>query len=496
MYNTDMDINTITLCPERTIYKRFINDPAKQEDENFFKKKKALQEQYKLAFHMYLAEMYPHLKYEKTNDKVYWDYNDSDGVYKELSFNEVRSLVIKLLIDEDLMAVATEAFVKTVLNRYRASFSENGITFDGFDKDNDWFHAANGWVNLNTLELVPHTPERLSRFASLVVYDKDAICPLYDKFLNEDARLLPEESRVISQFSGILLTKEIKYEKMLTMIGRSGSGKSTLVNIWNYVLGDLATKRRLNHLSGDSSRFIGSTLLGKQLCWFDEVDIKRSEMSNDLGNLITGTTIDIERKGIDGHVEADNQIKCVLTGNRLPLSSEDGMFRRMILIYFERSFTDEGVADKDMLEKMYKESSGILNKMIQGLHDIRKMGGFTMIPGHEERISEYKEASDPIAGFLGIYFEPAKGEEVSATKLFEAYKAYRANDSFVKNLTIQKFGMMLKAQTLPQFAHIQKKHSKIGNVWSGLRLKRGYDFSEFGNITGALVEEEIDDPTF
>lgn len=477
-----MDIKNITLCPEREEYKAFISDPENHKKNDYNKIKKALAEKYKLAFHNYVAEVFPYLLYEKTNDKVYWNYDATAGVYKELSFSEVRGLIIHLLINEDLLGVATEAFAKTVLNRYRAAYVECGVMYNDFDNDGEWFHAANGWVNLSTLAFEPHTPKRLSRLASRVEYNPDAECPVYDKFLQVDTQLMEEETRVINQFSGLLLSKEIKYEKMLTMIGRSGSGKSTMVNVWNHILGDLATKRRLHDIAGDSSRFIGSSLIGKQLCWFDEVDIKRSEMSNDLGNLVSGTTINIERKGIDGHITAANQIKCVLTGNRLPLSSEDGVFRRMILIYFNRSFTEEGIADVGILDKMYEESSGILNRMIQGLHDLRKMNGFTLIPGHEERIEEYKQASDPIAGFLSLYFQPMKEGEVSASELFTAYKEYRNSDNFVKNLTVQKFGMLLKAQTLVQFSQIEKKHTKGGSVWQGLILKDQYEFSDFGGI--------------
>ncbi len=484
MYNENrMNLENITLCPERTEYKKFINDPESKKNlkpEEFNAIRKALQEKYKLAFHNYVAEIFPYLRFETGEEKVYWNYNIITGVYDEVAMTTAKEWVIKLLIDENLLSSATEAFAKTVLSRYRACYAERGSCYDDFDNDDNYFHASNGWVQLDTLAFTSHTPERLSRRKSAVKYDAKAVCPHYDTFLDTDIRVAADAVRVMDQFSGLLLTPDIHYEKMLTLIGRAGSGKSTLLNIWKYVLGGMATQKKLSGLSGDKSRFLGSSLIGKTLCWFDEVDAKRAEMDNSLGTLITGETIDVERKSIDTRVEARNKIKCVLTANSLPLSLEIGMFRRLILINFTRSFYDEGITDNELKYTLQAEASGILNRMLKGLKDLRDMRGFTLIAGHEDLVEDYKNASDAISGFLSTYFEPAVGEEVLASELFEAYKTYRVGDNFTKSLTPQKFGMMMRVQPLTAFSKITSKKYTNGNRWVGLRLKNEYKFNQFG----------------
>jgi phage/plasmid-associated DNA primase len=235
-------------------------------------------------------------------------------------------------------------------------------------------------------------------------------------------------------------------------------------------------------MSGDSFRFLGSSLVGKSLCWFDEVDAKRTEMGNSLGTLITGKTLNIERKGVDRRIEARNKIKCVLTANSLPHSLEHGMFRRLILINFTRSFYDEGIIDNQLEDVLQTEASGILNRMLKGLKDLHDMRGFTVIAGHEDLVEEYKNASDPISGFLSTYFEPVAGEEVSASELFEAYKTYRVGDNFTKSLTPQKFGMMMRVQPLTAFSKITSKKYNTGNRWVGLRLKKEYKFNNYGML--------------
>lgn len=477
------DVTNITLCPERAIYKRYINNPESKDDKDFFKKKKALQEQYKLAFHNYFAEVYQHLHFEVGEDGVYWNYNEVSGIYEEINGTTAREWVMRLLIDEDLIASATDATAKTVLARYRSCYTERGHAYDDFDNEDLWFHAENGWVNLESLVFEEHTATRLSRRKSAVAYDAKVVCPVYDKFINEDLLLKEDQIRVIDQFSGLILTKEMKHEKMLTLLGRTGCGKSTLLNTWSRVLGEMALEKKLTELSSESARFAGSQFVGSTLCWFDEVDVKKAEMGNSLGTLVTGKHINVERKGINGIKKAVNSVKCVLTANRLPMTAEIGIYRRLILINITASFVEAGTVDRDIDMKLGNEASGILNRMIKGLQDLRKMGTFTMIAGHDDLIEEYKAQSDTIAEFLDEYFDVGTENDFIETKnIYESYRHFAEGNSWTRSITPQKFGRLLASQPLTRFAKIAPKRTMDSRGWTGLKLKKEYKFSETGLI--------------
>jgi putative DNA primase/helicase len=366
-------------------------------------------------------------------------------------------------------------------------YSERGSRYNDFDDVGDFFHAHNGWVNLVKGVLEPHTPERMSRRKSAVVFDKDARCPLYDTFLDTDMRLEKDQVRVVDQFSGLCLVGDISHQKMLTLIGRPGCGKSTLLNAWVHTLGDMSVERKLTELTGDAMRFAGSTFVGATLCWFDEVDVKKAEMGNTLGTLITGSHINIERKGVNGILRGRNTMKCVLTANRLPNAAELGIYRRLILIELKHSFSDSGDARLDVGRRLEEEASGILNRMIRGYQDLKKMGTFTMIAGHEDIIETYKAQSDTVAEFLDTYFEPVLGdgdddyddEGIEGVVLRDAYNHFTNNKSFIL-LTPQKFGRLLASQPLTRFAKIESRVVRKGDntvrIWSGLRLKNEYEF--------------------
>lgn len=454
---------------------------------------KARKQEYLTVFHEHVAAEYPTLLYERGEDKVFWTYNEDTGVYDELTYAIVRGYVLSLLIEEDMKESAKETVAKDVLARYRAVYTERGVRYEDFDAEDAWFHAANGWVHLDTLAFEDHTPERLSLRVSAVAYDKDATCPTYDMFIDEDIQLKKDEVRVLDQFSGLILTRDMRHQKMLTIIGRPGSGKSTLIELWREVLGDMAVQLHLNEVVGDNARFIGGELAGRTLCWFDEVEPKKSEFDNALGEKITGSTITIERKGINGRPKVPNYLKNILTANSLPYASTQGIYRRIIYIEFNHSFTSDGTVDRDLPTKLRSEMSGVLNRMLRGLADMRKMGGFTVIEGQEDRIEEYKVSSDPIAEFLDTYFDPipewVEGvhEPINSKDMFEAFKVTMGDLRWV-HLTPQKFGRMLAYQPVERFHCMKSVRTMDARQWKGVALKRGYEWQEMASGALTIVE--------
>lgn len=485
-YGIDADVTPV--LAERAAFLQVLGDLERCDDSEERKKLqsilKIVRTEYLAVFHEWFARMYPHLLYEQGEDKVFWLYNESEGVYEMLPYVTVRGHVMRLMIDENLKEYARESFAKDVLARYRATYPERGTRYDLFDTDDTWFHAANGWVNVDTLSFEKHTPARMSMRKSAARFDPEATCPTYDTFLDTDLRIKKSEVRVIDQFSGLLLTKDITKEKMLVIKGLPGSGKSTLGNVWKQVLGDLAVVESLRDMTGDRARFAGSDLAYRHLCWFDETEVRRSEMDNAITVLVSGTHIRIERKGINGIVTVPNTVRCLLTANNMPMSAEDGIYRRLLLIELDRpSFESEGTLDTHMREKLNKELPGILNRMLRGLADLRKLDGFAMMEGHFERIEAYKAASNTIAEFLDTYFEPVPhwkegvDEPIPTVDMFSAYMSLLGAPRGVM-YTPQRFGRLLATQPLDAFRCMETSRTNSIRQWTGIRLKDGYEFVE------------------
>lgn len=470
----------IDISPEATAFFEYRDGEGEKDATKWERLKKA----HFNSFYKYLAKKHPYLLFERGAQKTYWEYDENKGIYLDLTEVDIQELITRLLIDEGFKVEGKIGAVRQILLNYRSMFWMRGVSFDDFDSVDDWFHAKNGWVRVTDAFFEDHTPLRLSRRVSAVEFDAQAECPLYDKMLDNDFELKKDQIRVIDQFSGLLLTGDISNQKMLTLIGKPGCGKSTLLDAWKAVLGDMATSNALTDITGERFRFLGASLVGRTLCHFDEVDVKRSEMGSNLGNLVTGLTFRVERKGENNILTVRNRLKCVLTANSMPASAEVGIFRRIIFIEFVRSFYDEDSVDRELPKKLMGEMSGILNRMLRGLADMRKMHGFTLIEGHEELIEDYKVSSNTMAEFLNEYFEPADMEsKISSSVLYNTYKKFMEENRVKMTLTPQRFGQLMKSQPLRAFAHIRSHRDMNSRYWLGLKTRSQYEVDAF--------EEEI-----
>lgn len=492
----------LDIAPEATRYQEWkktgrkaVTDPTERIN---------LEKRYKGAhfsnFYKFIAKEFPYLIFEKDNEHQYFLYREANGCYESLTDVYIKEIVTKLYIQEGFADRGKVGEVRQALLRFRSMFGERGIRLEDFDNTDDWFHCANGWVNVVTRDFEPHTPERLSRFVAAVHYNKDATAPTYKEMMKSYG--LPDDQvRVLHQFSGLCLTGDIRQQKMLVLLGRPGCGKSTVVEIWRKVLGKLAITKSLTTFSNENTvRFVGGQLAGKTLIHFDEADVKRAELGAHISNLVTGDTIDVERKMVNvTDVIVKNRLKCILSANKLP-PGQDGIFRRMILIKFDRSFTDEMKADRSLPDKLEAEMSGILNCMLDGLADLRKMGVFTDIAGHDELIEEYKAESDIMAEFLDTFFDPAMshddnagptGQGIPANVMFTTYRKW-ADDNGVGmllKLTPQKFGRMLGGVSLTKFAKMHSHRTMKGNTWKGVKPKPGIILVQSGEYY--VIQEQL-----
>ena len=482
----------ITVIEEREAYLNYLADQDWQ-DKDWVKKLKSLRERYFLNFYKRVQQLHPHLKYAIDIEGIFWNYDDKEGVYVELGFQSVRSMVLRALRDDELDTYTTDSHVKRVLSNYIAE-SGNGVTTADFAVEDEWLHVKNGWLNLKTLVLQPHTPARLSLYKLPVEYDPTAECPLYDKMM-DDFRMPSDQVRVIDQYSGLILTNDISHQEMLVFDGRPGCGKSLITETWMSVLGQKATLQKLSLLRGDAERFMGESLVGRTLLFFDEANPKTENINESFMRFVSEKTISVERKGVNKREEVPNNLKVVLALNEMPYHFPPGFDRRYRHILFTRSFTDEGVEDKTLGKRIADtELSGVLNRMLRGLHDLWKMGKTTSMAGEFERKRQFSLAADDISAFLSDYFEPDNtySEVVNGSDMLKAFQAEYDN-SFNRGLSQHAFSKKLMSVRLPEFSGIKKDRNKNHRGYSGIKLKSGVRFSEYG---GKMIEDRVSDSDF
>jgi putative DNA primase/helicase len=229
-------------------------------------------------------------------------------------------------------------------------------------------NCANGevWISPDgTVDLRPHRPESHLRHCLDVVYDPDAACPEYDKALLEIFAKADNPKAMVRHWNelvGYVIQPKRNIPVIVIMSGAGDNGKTVLIRTVMRLLGtDLVHAQRVEDL--DKSRFAIGSLFGKYL--FVDDDVRAGARLPD-GMLKTIS----EAKEVTGELKYRPSFNFVvrtvpvLLCNNIPSVADlsHGMRRRLMVLPFDRIFTEEE-KDPDLFEGIWdKELPGVLNQ--------------------------------------------------------------------------------------------------------------------------------------
>lgn len=352
------------------------------------------------------------------------------------------------------------------------------ISQTDFDKDKDLFNCQNGTYNLKTHEFTDHSPDDLLSKISNVVYNPEAKCPQFKKFMNEIMKENKNKIDFLQRILGYSLTAETSEEKCFILYGKkTRNGKGTLMDTILYMLGDygrtavpetLAIKKwkDASKASSDIARLNG--------CRFLNISEPSHDMVIDSALLktLTGRDKIVARFLNQNEFEFYPMFKLFINTNHLPIINDDTVFKsgRINVITFDRHFKDEK-QDKELKDKLKVENeiSGIFNWLLEGLENFREEG---LTTPEEIKIAtaEYEKKNDKIDKFI-------KQELVKDSK-----KNVSCNDAH------NKYCQWCDKNTLPSLSKGEfMKYLKEHNYWQkqgtvkGKTVQNviaGYDFKD------------------
>lgn len=326
------------------------------------------------------------------------------------------------------------------------------------------------------LRLRPHDPADLITRLAPTEYQPGAVCPVYDRFL---ARMQPAEDmrRFLHQWGGLSLTGDVSEQKLAFFHGKGANGKSTLVDTWATISGDYSgtvpietfldqgRKRKGSDASPDLAALVGVRMLRTS-----EPE-KGSKLAEALIKLATGGEPIPVRRLMRDPFDLYPAFKLTVSGNHRPSISgiDDGIWRRVMLVPWDVQIPDSE-KDRNLVAKMKREASGILNRLLEGLVDWR-LNGLQEPASVRGATADYREESDPLGRFLALCTAEAKGERVQSSKLYALFIAW-ARASGEREWTQTGFSK----------AMLDRGHSKVeshGMRWVDLSMtKDAADFDE------------------
>ena len=106
-----------------------------------------------------------------------------------------------------------------------------------FDPDDSLLNTQNGIVNLRTGTISSHDSQKYCSRITTVAYDPHALCPRWERFLNEVTCGDEELENFLQRAAGYSLTGSCREEATFIHLGKGGNGKGTFCETLAKILG-------------------------------------------------------------------------------------------------------------------------------------------------------------------------------------------------------------------------------------------------------------------
>lgn len=311
--------------------------------------------------------------------------------------------------------------------------------FADFDKDPFKINFSNHTLTVRRVGSCPDgepliicTPPQRDDYItkiSPIEYDPKAICPLFDRFF---PRVQPNEAqrRFLMQWLGYSLTGDATEHKMAVFWGNGRNGKGTLIETVAEIAGDYADSVPIETFLASSVQRSGgqatpdlAKLLGVRFLRAGEPE-KGAKLGEALIKKVAGGD-PIDARNLNKEFFTYRaQFKFTMACNWKPqvAGTDEGIWGRVILVPWTEFIPPEE-RDLQLTEKLLREASGILNRLLDGLRDYLENG---LIQGDHiaQATAKYRRESDTVGRFLEKCTVRSTGNRVQSSVLYAIYKAW------------------------------------------------------------------------
>src|SRR4029079_12881686 len=206
--------------------------------------------------------------------------------------------------------------------------------------------CRNGLLDIATGELLPHTPMLFN--TSCLPFDFDAAAPDYpERWMTFLRQLWPgtgdgkQARQTLQEIFGLMLTPEMRYQKIFLIVGPKRSGKGTIARVLTALLGkDAVANPTLASLETQLGR---SALIDKRVAIIADARLGPQTNSHTVAERLLSISgedaLTIDRKYRDAW-PGRLVVRFLLLSNELPSISDAGgaIASRFIVLLLSRSF--------------------------------------------------------------------------------------------------------------------------------------------------------------
>lgn len=346
--------------------------------------------------------------------------------------------------------------------------SEDGVRVDhnALNADPMLLGTENGVLDLRTGEVRAALATDFITKSAKIDYRADAECPTWERFLSDI--MVGDESMVayLQRAIGYCLTGDTREQKLFFLHGDGSNGKSTFINVLLELLGDYGAPGAPELLlakGAGAHPTEQADLHTLRLVSCQEVEEGRYWNEALLKLLTGGDPIKARRMNEDFWSFTPTH-KFWVSGNHKPnvRGTDNGIWRRLILIPFKASFLDR--ADTDLPRRLRAELPGILAWAVRGCLEWQRIGlqepASILIA-----VAKYRAEQDTIGAFLRERCETGPHMTAGRQQLRAAYERWCDEEGDRRPFSPRAFNEALRSRGFEE-----GRTNSDGRLWKGLRL--------------------------
>lgn len=337
-----------------------------------------------------------------------------------------------------------------------------------FDSQPDLLSFRNGTLDLRTGELRPHSPSDLLTTCLDIEYDPDATAPRWERFLEEIFPGEPDLPGYVQRLIGYGITGHASEQAFAVLWGKGANGKTVFTDTLSYVFDAVSRTTPFNTFEDKASGGIPNdiaALRDSRLVMASEGENGRP-MSEAVLKRVTGNEKIAARFLRQEFFEFQPQFLLLLATNHKPKfkGQDEGLWRRVKMIPFQRYFAPDE-RDHGLALRLRREAAGIAAWAVRGAIEWYRNG--LQDPDVVRRAtSEYKEASNVLAGFLPGVLVPDNSSQLKGAEIYSAYRDWCEAEGLQQK-------DVLRRNTLYEMLEERgavKRRASSGMVFTGLRF--------------------------
>ena len=354
--------------------------------------------------------------------------------------------------------------------------------------------VANGAVDLTTGRLVAPNPDHRITLTTACEFNPLARCPLFESTTLDIFNGNGDMAEYFYRAVGYALMGDPKEDKMFIPFGDGSNGKSTLFGITRKVMGGYARSAEASSFVADSKNGGNAggaredlvRLRGARFVYVNEPDEGGELREGAVKSMTGGDAITARGLYAKTSVEIIPSWVVFMPTNHRPIvkGTDNGIWRRLDLIPFERNFDKDPTVVKDPAReaKLEREMEGILALLVRNALAYQQIG-LTQPAGVRAARESYRSQMDLLAEWIEDCCEVGEGHQVESNLLWKSWEIY-AKDRGV--LHYVKSSVALGRRLDARFP--SQKGAKGVRMRKGIRLNDFFDGENSEKVAGVAGE--------